>query len=127
MGRTERIPEVLAGLDLLLLPSWAEGLGVSILEGMAMNLPIIGTTAGGIPDAVHDQVNGFLVPPRDPGSIAKRSIQILTDDELSTRMGREGRTLVEEQFSASLMAERNRALYLRLLEDKRTASKSPIE
>lgn len=127
MGRTERIPEVLAGLDLLLLPSWAEGLGISILEGMAMNLPIIGTTVGGIPDAVHDQVNGFLVPPRDSGAIAKRSIQILTDTELSARMGREGRALVQEQFSASLMAERNRALYFRLLKDKWGAIKSPTK
>lgn len=124
-GWIQRISEVLAAMDLLLLPSLAEGLGVSLIEGMAMGLPVIGTTAGGIPDMIHDQVNGFLVPPRDPDAIAKRALQLLRDPELSARMGRAGRTLVQEEFSSSIMARRNEALYLRLLANKGRGRKSP--
>jgi glycosyltransferase involved in cell wall biosynthesis len=118
MGFQRRIPEILAGLDLLLLPSLSEGLGISLLEGMSMELPVVASNVGGIPESVHNNINGFLVPERNPDALADRCVQILINPELSNRMGREGRKIVQRQFSANVMAEKYHALYKRLLRDK---------
>jgi glycosyltransferase involved in cell wall biosynthesis len=81
--------EVARALDeasLLLLPSFSEGLPRVAMEAFARGRPVIGARAGGIPDIVQDDVNGLLVDPHDPASIANALVRALGDRELLERL-----------------------------------------
>lgn len=93
-GHSEVI-EAYKNADLFVLPSFAEGLPVVIMEAMAMGLPVIATAIMGIPEIVRDGETGFLVPPGDAGLLAEKIKMVVEDfDELSA-VGRNGRREVE--------------------------------
>ncbi len=79
------------GADLFCLPSLQEGFGIAFLEAMAAGLPVVGVTAGAVPEVVPDGEAGLLVPPRDPGALAAALVRLLDDAELRRRMGEAGR------------------------------------
>lgn len=114
-GLRRDVPQVLALLDLFVLPSLWEGLPVSVLEAMAAGRPVVATRVGGVPEAVEHGVTGLLVPPRDPRALAAAIIRLLEDAELRRSMGRAGRERVEQQFSIAATVRRTEALYERLL------------
>jgi glycosyltransferase involved in cell wall biosynthesis len=126
-GRIEDVRFALACLDVLVLPSVAEGLGVSLLEGLAMGLPLVGSSVGGIPDVVRDDVTGYLVPPREPAALAGRILTILADPGLRLRMGKAGRRLAEAEFSREAMGLRYEALYRELLENRSSVARTPSQ
>ena len=71
---------------MLLLPSFSEGLPRVVMEAFARGRPVVGARAGGIPDIVQDGVNGVLVDPRDPASIAAGVVRVLGDRALLERL-----------------------------------------
>jgi colanic acid/amylovoran biosynthesis glycosyltransferase len=77
-----------------------EGLPHVVLEAMAAAAPVIGSYVAGIPEAVKDEENGFLVPPGDPPAIAAAARRLLGDPALRSRMGLAGRKLATECFDA---------------------------
>ena len=85
--------------DIYILPSYNEGLPVSILEAMAAGLPIIATPVGGIPEAVLDEVNGYLVTPGDIHSISRALDRLCSDSALRKAMGKESIRLINEKFN----------------------------
>ena len=97
----EFIRERLELADVFLLPSLSEGLSNAALEAMAMELPVVSTNSGGMAEAIRDNVDGFLVPTRDPVEIADRIKTLLDNCTLRKEMGESGRRHVEEQFSLS--------------------------
>jgi len=86
-----------------------DGLPTVVIEAMASSLPIVGTWTAGIPEAVHEQVNGFLVPPNAPELFADRVQFLLATPDLRARFGTEGRRLAEMHFDlkrkASIISE----------------------
>ena len=94
-----------------LLPSYNEGLPMSVLEAMAAGLPVITTPVGGIPEAVSDGVEGFLVQPGDVDALAARLTQLLRDDALAQQMGQAARRKVEMMFSTEAILPHIDALY----------------
>lgn len=94
-----------------LLPSYNEGLPMSVLEAMAAGLPVITTPVGGIPEAVSDGVEGFLVQPGDVDGLAERLVQLLRDDALARQMGLAARHKIERIFSAEAILPHIEALY----------------
>jgi glycosyltransferase involved in cell wall biosynthesis len=64
------LPEFFDTIDILLVPSWEEPFGLVVLEGMASGIPVIATASGGPLEIIRSGVNGILVPPRDPKSLA---------------------------------------------------------
>lgn len=80
----EALWELIAGSDLLVVPSSYEGFGIVYLEGMAFGLPAIATTAGAAKEVITDGVNGFLVAPDNAGELA-RHIQLLLRDRALLR------------------------------------------
>jgi glycosyltransferase involved in cell wall biosynthesis len=87
----------LATSDLLVLPSYHEGMPVSLIEAMASGLPLVATPVGGIPDLVTDGENGLLVPPGQPGELAEALAGLIGDPARRTRMGLIGRQCALER------------------------------
>ena len=81
--------------DVYLLPSYSEGLPVSILEAMSAGLAILSTPVGGIPEIVTDGLNGYLVEPGDQETFYMRILAFITDPELACSMGRQSQQLVK--------------------------------
>ena len=81
LGPAER-ERLLASADAFVLPSYAEGLPMSLLEAMAWGLPVISTTVGSIPEHVRDGVQGLLVQPGDVSELAGAIERIVMDDAL---------------------------------------------
>ncbi len=76
-----------------------EGFGIVYLEANAFGKPVIGTSTGGVAEAVHDGVAGILIPPGDPAAVAKAVTDLLEHPEIAERLGKTGRTLVEREAS----------------------------
>lgn len=106
--------ELLARADVFVLPSHAEGLPMSLLEAMAAGCAVIATPVGGIPDIVVDGVNGLLVPPRDPESLGRALLRLLSDPALARRLGEAARETVQSRFTAEQALARMESLYTRL-------------
>ncbi len=109
--RGEDKERVLAASMLYVLPSYHEGLPMSILEAMATGLPILSTTVGGIPDAVTDGIEGFLVEAGDVSALADRMQRLLADPVLARRMGEAARRKVESTFSSQAVLPHIERLY----------------
>lgn len=113
-GRRFDIPDLLAASDISVLPSHEEGFSNVILESMAAGLPVIATRVGGNPEAVLDGVTGWLVPPRDPLTMAQKMIDLLHDPEKASAWGERGRQRVVKHFGIDMMVKRHLRLYDRL-------------
>lgn len=81
LGEREDVPDLLAALDVLLVPSWAEPFGRVVIEGMAMGIPVIATAEGGPAEIVEDGADGVLLPPRAPERWAQEVVRLLEDRE----------------------------------------------
>jgi glycosyltransferase involved in cell wall biosynthesis len=79
LGRREDVPRLLSAIDLVLMPSQSEGLGLAAIEALAAARPVIAFAVGGLPEVVADGVNGCLVPPGDCGAFAKAVADTLRD------------------------------------------------
>jgi len=95
----------------LVLPSYAEGLPMAILEAMACGLPIISTNVGAIPEVIREGVEGFLVDPGDVEGLADRMIRLGRDSQLRKRMGRAARKRAEQSYGLETMFERIMEVY----------------
>lgn len=90
VGYREDIPRVMAALDVVAAPSWAEPFGRVVVEALASRRPIVATRAGGIPEIVKDGVTGLLVPPKDPQALAQALLRLCENPELRERIGQLG-------------------------------------
>lgn len=104
----------LASAMVYVLPSYNEGLPMSVLEAMAAGLPVLTTPVGGIPEAVTDGVEGFLVEPGDVSAIADRLNRLLSEPGLAERMGAAARRKIETTFSAETILPQLEQLYTEL-------------
>jgi glycosyltransferase involved in cell wall biosynthesis len=78
---------------------------LSLLEGMAVGVPVIGSAIGGVPEIIKDGENGLLVPPQAPRQLADAMVKLLDDDDLCRQMGARGREMVQA-FSVDKVATR---------------------
>jgi glycosyltransferase involved in cell wall biosynthesis len=105
----------LADIDLFVLPSLHEGLGVAALEAMAAGLPVIASGIGGLAESVIDSLTGFLVAPQDPFALADAIARLTRDRAAAEIMGRRGAERVRDCFTLERMARQNEAYYYELL------------
>ena len=110
----ERVADAVAAADALVLPSFAEGLPVVLMEAMAAGKPVIATQVAGVGELVENGVSGHLVPAGDAEALA-RAITVLADmtPEARATMGRKGREKVRAEFDARVEAARIGALFVR--------------
>jgi glycosyltransferase involved in cell wall biosynthesis len=98
-------------IDLFVMSSVTEGLGSAILEAMACRRAVVGTRAGGIPEAVVDGETGLLVSPRDDHALAGAMATLLKDPVRRARMGAAGRARVEAVFSIDALVTGTLGVY----------------
>ncbi len=109
-----RTVEILPMLDVFVMPSLQEGLGLSVLEAQAMGLPVVATRVGGLPDIVEDRRTGILVEPRNPKALSEAICEVLRNPVRAWDMGRAARMFVEKKYSSAQMFRLTYGLYQRV-------------
>lgn len=115
-GFRKDMPKVLPCLNLVVHPALMEGLGVSLLQAAAAGVPIVGARAGGIPEIVHDGVNGRLVEPGNAHELNDAIVPLLENTDMVRRFGQAGRELVKKDFSVGTMVTKYIDIYKELHE-----------
>jgi glycosyltransferase involved in cell wall biosynthesis len=115
LGARSDVPELLAACDVFALASRHEGLGVAVLEALALAKPIVATRAGGLCDALRHERTGLLVPTEDPIALADALERLLRDRELAESMARRGPVEIADAFSTERMVEAYERIYRAVL------------
>lgn len=121
-GFRSDLDSLIAASDVVVLPSFTEGLPNVALEASAAGIPVVATAVGGTPEVIADGETGFLVPPGQPGTLAAKLIQLLNDEPLRKRFGEAGRTRMIECFTFEAQA----AAYVRLFDEVLDGAGSPV-
>lgn len=117
-GATQQPQRYLNAAGLFVLPSYEEGMSISLLEAMAAALPIVATDIPGNRALIESGRHGLLVPPKRPDQLAKSILLQLQAKTLAAGMGRAARQRVEEEFSITLMARRHVELFQSITQKK---------
>jgi len=115
LGFVAKPEEFLRRIDIFVMPSLFEGLGVAALEAMAAGKPVVATRVGGLVESLIDGQTGLLVGPRDGGAIANAVLKLVKNRPMARQMGLQGRQRVLDHFTLAQMAARNEAFYYELL------------
>jgi glycosyltransferase involved in cell wall biosynthesis len=116
MGFRSDAVQIMAGLDVVVLPSVAkEGLGVALIEAGFLSKPAVASDCSGIDEVIVNGQNGLLVPPADSWALAEGIATVLSDPALSQRLGAAARTRVSGLFTMEAMAARAEEIYYELL------------
>lgn len=115
LGNVPNLEELIGASDLFLLPSDAESFGMAALEAMASEVPVIGTSLGGLPEVVVDGETGYLHGAGDVEGMAAHAIELLTDDGFRERMGKRAREVAIERFDVNRVVPMYRELYERVI------------
>jgi teichuronic acid biosynthesis glycosyltransferase TuaC len=97
--------------DLLVLPSYSEGLPCVVMEALSCGIPVVVTSVGGNPELVIDGRSGFLVPVGDVDALVRRIERLLTDRDLCNRMGKFARRDMMERYEKDLEMGKLKSLY----------------
>ncbi|MEL6869980.1 MAG: glycosyltransferase family 4 protein [Pseudomonadota bacterium] len=117
-GRTDDVASHLAACDVFAFPSRHEGLGSTLIDAMFIEVPIVATAVGGIPDLIEDDVNGLLVPPDSVDALDAAIARLLDDPALQTRFTAANRLRIAD-YSVTAMADRYLQVYQRCLGARR--------
>lgn len=111
LGEKDEIPSWLSAFDLYCLPSLWEGLPNSLLEAMALGLPVVASKVDGVPEAVTDGKDGLLVPAASPAALAKALKTLAEDPAKRAALGAAAKAAVEERFTLRRMIGEYEAAY----------------
>jgi glycosyltransferase involved in cell wall biosynthesis len=115
---TNDVVEILAAADVLAAPSRNEGMGRSLVEAMALGIPVVGAAVGGIPSVVGDDEAGRIVPPDDAAALAAALIELGRDASVRAKLADVARDRAEA-FSTSVADAKMLDLYATLVRDRR--------
>jgi len=110
-GFRDDVSEILKIIDIFVLSSLWEGFPVSILEAMASSKPVIASNVGGVPEAVVDNVTGFLVPPENAEALSQTIVKLVENKQLLDDMGKAGLKYVQQYFSYEIMIKKTEEVY----------------
>ncbi|UCH57292.1 MAG: N-acetyl-alpha-D-glucosaminyl L-malate synthase BshA [Candidatus Bathyarchaeota archaeon] len=114
-GFRSDVPNLLGCSDLVVLCSETESAPLTLLEGMSASLPVVATRVGGIPEIIEDEVNGFLVSPKNPEAIAERILRLNSDPELRRRLGCAARETVLERYTSEKVVGQYMEIYEKVI------------
>ena len=111
LGFRSDVRRLIHCFEIFVLPSWIEGLPVTILEAMAARKPVVATSVGGVPELVLDGETGILVPPRDVPGLSKAIESLLEQPDIAHQMGNKGYEYIQQEFSHEKMWAQVQQLY----------------
>lgn len=114
LGYKQNVYDYLKRFDIFVLASKLEGLGTSVLDALSCGKTIVTTDAGGIPEMIVDNVNGLLVPKKNPLELAKALLRLCDDADLRKRLAREAKESAQ-LFDISKLVDQHIVLYKRLM------------
>ena len=116
LGPRRDLGNLLAAMDVFVLPSLWEGLPLSMVLAMGAGVPVVATAVAGIPEVVDDGRTGLLVPPADPRALGAALTRLFADRAFAERMGHDARAAVLPRFGIDRYVDSIVGLYDRLLE-----------
>ncbi len=111
----DRSEEILSLLDIFVMPSRQEGLGLSVMEAQAQGLPVIASNVGGIPTLIEDGRTGILVPPENADALAEELLCLFENLEKAKEIGQKAKIFAQENFSIDRMIDQTRDVYKKVL------------
>jgi 1,2-diacylglycerol 3-alpha-glucosyltransferase len=119
------MPALYRKSDIFAIASTSEVQSIPTLQAVATGLPIVAVAAGALPELVHNNVNGFLVPPDDPLAMGEASLRILRDRDLAIRM-RSASLAISRGHSEAHTFEAYEGVYASILEDLKISEREPV-
>lgn len=113
-GFVSDVSELMPDLNLLIVPSLWEGFGLTALEAMAVGVPVVATSVGGLPEIVEHGTTGLLVPPADEAGLTRGIMWMLDHPQEAVEMAAAAKAAAEEKFTATSMSRRTEEIYRRL-------------
>ncbi|HEY3789282.1 MAG TPA: glycosyltransferase, partial [Urbifossiella sp.] len=126
-GFRSDLDSLIAAADVVVLPSFTEGLPNVALEASAAGVPVVATAVGGTPEVIVDGETGFLVPPGQPETLAEKITELLRDEPLRRKMGATGQARMRELFTFEAQSEAYVSLFERLATQSLTRLASPVD
>ena len=111
----EELRDWYAASTIVILPTYAEGLGKVLLEAQAMEKPVIAYDSGGVPEAILDGATGYMVKKGHIEGLANRLKELIEQPEKQKEMGRLGRIFIAERFTAEALTTRHEEFYIKAL------------
>lgn len=118
LGHRADVPQLLPHFDVFVSTVRWAGLGRAVTEAMIAGRAVVATSVNGVPEIVHHEKTGFLVPPDDPAAIAATVCRLIENREIATQVGKQAQERVLTAFNADSMVHQIGALYSRLLVEK---------
>ncbi len=110
-GYREDARDIISLLNVVVIPSWTEGIPKTLLESMAFKKSVVATAVGGMPDVIVEGKNGFLIPPGDTAALTDRVALLLKDHDLCRQFGESGYSLVVAEYSDRRMVAQMEEFY----------------
>jgi glycosyltransferase involved in cell wall biosynthesis len=111
LGHVQDVQAAFSRMDILIVPSLSDAFPVVTIEGMMMELPVVGSRTGGLPEIILDGETGLLVPPGDSAALARVCRYLLSHPDVARQMGRRGHERALADFHPSQFIARHEALY----------------
>ncbi|HHC73908.1 MAG TPA: glycosyltransferase family 1 protein, partial [Thiothrix sp.] len=119
VGQRDDVEQWLALMDIFILPSYAnEGVPQSLMQAMAMALPVISTRVGAIDELVADQQSGLLVEAQNPQALQQAIIQLINDNDFCDQAGQYGQHIVQNKYTLPMMVAAMEQVFYRVLRDR---------
>jgi glycosyltransferase involved in cell wall biosynthesis len=107
----DQTQDLLCALDVFVMPSLMEGLGLSVIEAQACGIPVVASRVGGLVDLIKEGESGYLVPVNDPPALADRIIEVIGNPQQSKLLAQQARLNIEQNFSAERMLKETLKVY----------------
>lgn len=120
-GFQKDIPQAMAALDVLVVPSTRDAQTLVIPQAFATGRPVIGSNVGGIPDLVQPEKNGLLFPSRDKAALAESMLRLATDASLRKRLGSQARRFAQEHLQTAGKMRELEAVFTRIARQRAAA------
>jgi glycosyltransferase involved in cell wall biosynthesis len=117
--RASNTRDLLSAMDIFVMPSLQEGLGLALMEAMAQGVAVVGSAVGGIKTLIQDRVNGLLVAPADSAALAQAIIGLCNDPALRRALGSRAREFIMANFSKEEMVDKTEIVYQQSLKNNR--------
>jgi glycosyltransferase involved in cell wall biosynthesis len=122
-GFRKDVPDILSAIDIFVAPSHAEAFGLSLVEAMAVGLPVVATKNAGFLDIIDDGVNGLFFERGNHIDLAEKIEMLIKDKTLAKRLGEKASETAREKFSFEKYVNSVENLYLELLKSKQTEAR----